>query len=247
MRTFHDRQLERWAFIDRTDAANTKLAIFVHGFRGGYLSTWGALPDMLRVNADGSVPFSQWDYTFLGYSTFDVETYLDIAALLSTQLRSALNGDPPYAHPYSQFSLIGHSLGTLGIRQLICAQALSRDTALFQAIRSVTLFGPPNEGSVLARLPTFYSVRAALRPNNPQLRMLKDWTACAWTIKKWPTPQLVMGMRDWVVGSKQAWFNQWYGDSKKRETFTNFDHRQLVKPVAWPQSQVVDVLSAALR
>jgi hypothetical protein len=44
MRDFLNRNNEQFALIRRDDGtSNTRLAIFVHGFRGNYLTTWGKM------------------------------------------------------------------------------------------------------------------------------------------------------------------------------------------------------------
>jgi hypothetical protein len=42
MLEFDNRPEELLGFLRRADQANTKLAVFVHSFFGGYLSTWAA-------------------------------------------------------------------------------------------------------------------------------------------------------------------------------------------------------------
>ena len=242
MRDFDDRSRERWALFKRKDQANTKLAIFVHGFCGGYLSTWGALPDLLYKNADTEQPFRDWDYLFLGYSTWNIDSYLDIADLLSTQMSRALKGGRQYGQPYLEISLFGHSLGTLGIRQFLCAWSFS-DPALVHAIKSVTLFGSPGEGSLLAHFAApILAVGSALTPKNPQLRMLKQWTCGARSVKTWPKPRLVIGKDDWVVGKEVCEFA---GDGEVE--FENLGHFALVKPNSWGKSSVLDLISVALK
>lgn len=196
---------------------------------------------MLYKNADTQQPFCDWDYVFLGYSTWDIDSYLDIADLLSTQMSRALKGGRPYGQPYHEISLLGHSLGTLGIRQFLCAWSFS-DPALVQAVKSVTLFGSPGEGSLLAHFaaPIFAAGRA-LKPKNPQLRMLKQWTCGAHSVKSWPQPRLVIGKEDWVVGKEACEFA---GDGKVE--FENLGHFALVKPNSWGNSIVLDLISTAL-
>src|SRR5262245_16065337 len=123
MRDLVHRDKELFALIYRSDIQNDKLAIFVHGFHGNYLTTWGGLSDQLFVGADSRPTFCDWDYVFLGYKTSDVATYLDIAQLIWDQWRKADRGDPPYKHRYNKLALLGHSLGTLGIRQAVCASS----------------------------------------------------------------------------------------------------------------------------
>src|ERR1700743_605786 len=118
MREFLNRTKERWALIRRAESPhNSQLAVFVHGFRGNYLGTWGKIPELLANLADSDADLACWDYMFLGYSTRDVTTYLDIAALISTNWRRASLGEAPHRDRYRKLALFGHSLGTLGIRQ----------------------------------------------------------------------------------------------------------------------------------
>src|ERR1044071_4972301 len=145
MREFLNRSKEYRALIRSQDKSNTQLAIFVHGFKGGYLSTWGKLPDLIQQNADTDANFQDWDFLFLGYDTRNVQTYLDIAGLICTEWDKARTGNSPYNRSYTKLALFGHSLGTLGIRQLLCAWS-HQPQGMQQAIHSVTLFGTPLNG-----------------------------------------------------------------------------------------------------
>jgi hypothetical protein len=81
--SFNDRQDERWALIRREDAPNKNLAIFVHGFRGTHLTTWGELPDFLKHHAGAESPLKEWDYLFIGYETYSIKNYLNIADIIT--------------------------------------------------------------------------------------------------------------------------------------------------------------------
>ena len=121
-RAFYDRQKEHWAFVKRTDAPNSGLVIFIHGFRGSYLSTWGQLANFLTFHSDSHKVLKTWDYLFLGYETYSIGSFLEIAAIMAGQWRLASTGAPPFdENKYSRLALFGHSLGTLGIRQMLCA------------------------------------------------------------------------------------------------------------------------------
>jgi hypothetical protein len=120
-----DRPIEKWSFIKRDDRNNKKLAIFVHGFRGDHLATWLDLPNFLFRHAGSDRQLQNWDYLFLGYETYSIGNYVAIARLISSQWERASKGLPPYGPTaYEKLALIGHSLGTLGIRQLLCASSL---------------------------------------------------------------------------------------------------------------------------
>lgn len=245
MRQIVNRSVERWAFLPSTARTNDSLAVFIHGFRGQYLDTWGRLPDQLSAHADETETFKDWDYVFLGYSTWNIETYIDIAALIRTELDAAMAGALRYGRPYKRFALFGHSLGTLAIRQLLCAASI-RGPALLQCIHSVTLFGSPTNGSGLASVALGYKVKAALEPNNPQLRMLREWCKSAFAFEQWPKSRLIVGLDDWVAKARDAWFVDWPNDQLPPVT-TGFDHRHLTKPEEWPNSHVVDYVLGGLK
>jgi hypothetical protein len=247
MRQFHNRAKEKWAFLRRTGTANNRLAIFVHGFRGNYLRTWGALPEFLEQHADSDSILSTWDYVFIGYETGHVKTYLDISSLICGESRRAVAGEPPYNQNYQKLALFGHSLGTLGIRQALCANATHGGGGILQRLHSVTLFGSPLNGSKLAFLGSlFYPIAEALRPENVQLRMLKVWCEGSFTLLPWPKVRVVLGQGDWVVGQQFAELVQWPGDLYPPEQ-TVLDHSDLVKPEDWKHSSVMDYVRSALR
>jgi pimeloyl-ACP methyl ester carboxylesterase len=244
MRDLINRPEEQWALLRRSDKSLSSLAVFVHGFVGNYLSTWGRLPELIHENADAEPPFSEWDYLFIGYSTSAVETYLDIAVRLETFLRRASSNDRALRRTYKRFALFGHSLGALGIRQFLCATVLNEK--LLEAVQSVSLFGCPIDGSPLAGFGAllFPKIASALKPDNPQLRMLRTWAKCGHMARPWPLTRLIVGGEDMVIGDKKMWFVEWPNDD--RPTMTNFDHRKLVKPIDWSKSDVVDFIGKAL-
>jgi hypothetical protein len=198
---------------------------------------------MLAENADTNEPLRNWDYLFLGYDTARIDTYIDIANKISDHWERASQGQRPYPRPYQRFALFGHSLGTLGIRQLLCAWSL-QPAAFMPQLHSATLFGVPITGSILAYLSRL-KVADALEPLNPQLRMLREWTRSAYASKPWPKVKVVVGDRDWVVGSKKAAWIDWDGDG--RRSTEALDHRALVKPDSWDDSPIVGFVESALK
>jgi pimeloyl-ACP methyl ester carboxylesterase len=246
VRELVNRPQEQWAVIRRSDGPpNSRLAVFVHGFRGNYLSTWGKIPELLQANADNDPDLAPWDFLFLGYATGAVTTYLDIAALICTKWRQAAAGDPPHRAKYDRLALFGHSLGTLGIRQVLCATS-THNGPLLEALHAVTLFGTPLNGSPLGSLGSLiYSIGDALKPENPQLRMLKVWSKGSYEQHPWPKVRVVLGQGDWVVGQQFAELVEWPGDMTPEQTVLN--HSDLVKPDAWNNCSVMDSLRTGLR
>jgi hypothetical protein len=246
MREYLNRSREQWALIRKVDETpNSSLAIFVHGFRGNYLGTWGNIPSLLEQHADRDPVFSSWDFLFVGYSTSAINSYLDIASLICTNWRQASAGDPPHRGPYSRLALFGHSLGTLGIRQALCATA-THTGGLLDRIHSVTLFGTPLNGSKLASFGSLmYSIADGLKPQNPQLRMLKVWSEGSFAHRPWPQVRVVLGQGDWVVGQEFAELARWPGDAVPDQK--PLDHSDLVKPDTWTNCGVIDYLKAGLK
>jgi hypothetical protein len=243
MRELVHRDKDHFALIRRSDRPNDRLAVFVHGFRGNYWSTWGGLPALLQNEADTKPIFQDWDYVFLGYKTSDVATYLDIAKFIWTEWRKASRGDPPYKQAYTRLALLGHSLGTLGIRQALCAHQ-QRPANMLAALHRVTYFGSPMNGSALAYLDLTTKIGDALKPGNPQLRMLKGWTEDGFVHAPWPKVRVVTGIDDKVVGYANAEIMDWAGDEP--ESQTGYDHTEMVKPNGW-NTQIVDYVEACLK
>lgn len=243
MRSYSNRPNEHWGFISNKLQSNTRLAIFIHGYRGNYLTTWGKLPDLIYRLADSDATLKKWDFLFLGYKTSNVETYLDIAKIISTQWNLASQGAAPFKNSYGQVALFGHSLGTLGIRQLLCAWTI-QPSNMINEIKSVSLFGSPINGSWLARYPVWQKIAPALAPANPQLRMLKEWNECAHGKHPWPEVKVLLGLDDKVVGHKYSTLIDWTGDDDIIQT--NLDHGDLVKPVSWKNSIIIDHIKNVL-
>jgi len=242
MRELIDRPQEHFALIRRTDTALTSLAVFIHGFRGNYLTTWGSLSQMLHADADNQAVFADWDYLFVGYDTGQVATYLDIAKVVWGQWSKASQGERPYNRNYDRLALLGHSLGTLGIRQALLAHAAQPKNFL-SALHGVSYFGSPINGSPLAKF-SFSKIAAALEPGSPQLRMLKAWCKDMYAHRPWRDVRVITGTDDAVVGYVAGELMGWDGDLPP--TQTGLDHSDLVKPRQW-NSQFFDEIHACLR
>lgn len=232
MREFSVQQHRKRALVRAPDKRNEKIAIFVHGFNGGFLKTWGELPELLVQHADGDPVLEEWDFLFIGYSTLGpagIQEFSHISGLVGTELRNALRGDLAgrTGRPYRKAALFGHSLGTLGIRELVTSVAKLPDDAL-GSLTGIGFFGSPLNGSVLAHLGQWVApIGAALRPGSREMQALRNAVTRAWNVRPWPEVQLVLGTEDMVVGPH---LHRWDGDLDPPDHHA-VDHSLICKPM----------------
>jgi pimeloyl-ACP methyl ester carboxylesterase len=125
----------------RSEGAKTAI-VFIHGFGGKAVKTWGNFPEMLAADTrlDG------WDIFNLGYNTglapdilrkiWSADPNLDeLARFLSTQAGASTLGS------YEALVLVAHSMGGL-----IAQRALLDDRSLERRVRHLFLFGTPSGG-----------------------------------------------------------------------------------------------------
>lgn len=153
-------------FYKNKQKKNTHLAVFVHGFTGNYLSTWGELPNLLQNDPR----LLHYDFLFWGYSSslfFPKENYfIDNVKQFFTQILSrhktnqrveiisqGLQIELKYLTGYDNISLIGHSLGGLIIRSYIIQNLIENrpeNIERIDKISNIILLGTPNEGLDIA-------------------------------------------------------------------------------------------------
>jgi pimeloyl-ACP methyl ester carboxylesterase len=144
------------AIWSREHARNAVL--FVHGFRGDALRTWGNFPDLL-IEEPSSRTF---DFVFYGYDAFSSELNacaVDFAKFLKTLIlnpaeisnttvpsQAARRAD----HKYTTIYLVGHSLGAVVMR-LALLQLREVIKSDLNRVRMI-LFAPAHCGAYLAKL-----------------------------------------------------------------------------------------------
>lgn len=246
MLEFIVRTDNNFALLENKSVNDSGLVIFIHGFWGGYLKTWGKIPNLLQA-VDSSVKapaiLRKWDYLFLGYKTGNVETYIDISKILKTNIEDAFKKEKPFNKKYKKITLVGHSLGTLGIRQLLCDYSI-HPNGFLNKLHNIVLLGTPINGSFLAHFPFWEKVSESLKPNNPQLRMLNSWTKTTYSFVKWPLARVVLGTDDKIVGHKYGNVITWNGDAAVR--YTGLNHKKLVQASGY-HSTFFDILINALK
>jgi triacylglycerol esterase/lipase EstA (alpha/beta hydrolase family) len=241
MYAWTNRVTDLFALQQRSDTPNDSLCILVHGFRGTYLGTWGKLPEVIRTSRKTDI-LHGWDYCYVGYETWQIATFLDIAERVGQRVTQARAGQAPFDRKYKRFAFAGHSLGTLGIRQLFCAGLLNGQIASSE-IKGAVLYGTPIAGSWMAKfssplrvkdtlvkglklwkagktpaLPNKFSIAEALKVNSPQIRMLHKWTSCANHGRQWPVIRKAYGTRDAVVHPGLRELVEWAGDDQQQYT-----------------------------
>lgn len=123
---------DRWAFfVSHSDATVKRLVVFIHGFRGEAVGTWMDFPMI-----DGHHPDHAWwaeaDLLFIGYDSTREEItgianrirkYLPKFYPLPFAPIMKICGVPArvdIATPYSELYLVGHSLGGVIARRVLC-------------------------------------------------------------------------------------------------------------------------------
>lgn len=233
-------------FYKNKQKKNTHLAVFVHGFTGNYLSTWGKLPELLLSDPR----LLHYDFLFWGYSSsllFPNENFfLDNIRQLFSQflnkhktnqrievISQGLQTELNYMDNYENISLIGHSLGGLVIRSYIIQNLIENKTVnknRIQKIDNIILLGTPNEGVDIANnkiLGLLNNQIADMGSYNEFINKLReDWVDLVFKNDdiKFKT-LMVAGEDDYFVPFEQV--TKYFRDSRE---LTKGDHITMAKP-----------------
>ncbi len=234
------------AHFKNKNLKNKNLAVFVHGFTGDYLSTWGKFPQFLTNDPR----LSHYDFLFWGYSSnlltskdnfisdnikqlfiqllnkHKTNQHIDVVAQsLQTELK--------YIEDYENITLIGHSLGGLIIRSYIIQNLIERkkeNLDRINKINQIILFGTPNEGIDMANnklLSSFNNQIYDVGSYNEFINTLREeWIELVFKDKNLGfTTLMVAGEDDYFVPFKQV--TKYFRDSRE---VTQGDHTTMVKP-----------------
>jgi pimeloyl-ACP methyl ester carboxylesterase len=165
----------------------TRLAIFLHGLDGEYISSWGRLPYILRDNADSEPSLALWDFCFIGYQTYQLRSTVDVASYLNSWVDRAVGGLHPFGRSYDTIALVGHSLGGLAIRYYLRSAACATGGSIRSVSRAI-LIGEASHGSMWGDFAKFLvyplitkPVISELTTGNGFAEQLRRWGHCAAT------------------------------------------------------------------
>lgn len=146
------------------------------------------------------------------------------------------------------------------------AYTCEHDADFLSALRTVTFFGSPLNGSPLAPyakllgladirdglgslvsgiLPGSYAIREALEPGGPQLRMLQTWNKSIRDHVPLPPVQVYQASGDQVVGPLGV-NAAWEGDQLLAMALDHTRITKLNSTAEWDNSAFVDALKTAL-
>ena len=240
-----DRSGKKALFKSR-NKSNKNLVVFIHGFTGNYLSTWGALPDLLTSDPR----LLHYDFLFWGYSSnyiFPKEDFIiDNIRQLFTQflskhktnqqvevLAQGLQTELKYLDEYDNITLVGHSLGGLVIRSYIIQnlkESKKENLERINKIDQIILFGTPNEGLSVANnklLGALNNQVYDIGSYNEFINTLREeWVELVFKNKDLKFSSLmVAGEDDYFVPYEQV--TKYFRDSRE---LTKGDHLNMVKP-----------------
>ncbi|WP_319523281.1 alpha/beta hydrolase [uncultured Desulfosarcina sp.] len=221
---FNDASAADRFFIER-DSSET-LAVFVHGFRGSHLRTWGNFAEYL--NKEDCL--KKVDFLFWGYPTRLFKKDEKIGSI-GEHFKTEFDYLPK--DKYKSMVLIAHSMGGLVVRSFIIQSLIDGKGEELSKIQHIILFGVPNDGSHIAdRFPKDLNVQIDdLKTASRFITDLrKNWIDRVYYITKNDKYHrqipvtTVVGFDDQIVTEESA--KSFFPNTEK----TDGDHFTMVKP-----------------
>jgi pimeloyl-ACP methyl ester carboxylesterase len=217
----------------RTTESNPAGMVFVHGFSGDALKTWGKFPDLLKAERR----LEGWDVYSLGYHT---GLSLDVVGIWRANPGLAMLAGLLVARAalaplkrYRSLALIAHSMGGLVVQR-----AILDSPELRSRVGYVLLFGTPSSGLQKASLFEFWKPQLKDMGDKSEfiVGLRKQWTE---KIGSLPTFELyaTAGDEDQFVPPESSILP--FPEARRR--VVRGDHLSIVKPAAVtdPSVQIV--------
>lgn len=237
--------IQKKALLKNKNFDNKNLAVFVHGFNGDYLSTWGNFPQLLMSDPK----LSSYDFMFWGYSSNLLtskekfihenikQLFIQFLSKHKTNqhievVAQGLQTELKYLEEYDNISLIGHSMGGLVIRSYIIQNLKENKKENLEKIKQIILFGTPNEGLGIANNKLLSGLNSQIHDMgsyNDFINILReDWVELVFKNKDLNFSTLmVAGEDDHFVPFEQV--TKYFRDSRE---LTQGDHETMVKPAS---------------
>jgi len=133
------------------------LVVFVHGFNGKSVETWGKFPELIRNNSD----FINADVVFYGYESLKAQANNSALRFYNSLLKFTDNSPNEWGihrdfvkqdFKYSKILIVAHSLGAIVVRRaLLLAQS---ETKNWLKNCEMVLFAPAHRGARIQKLVT---------------------------------------------------------------------------------------------
>ncbi len=153
--------------FDNPHGETDSAVVFVHGFTGAGVETWGNFPDILRSHPElGRFDFFFWQYPTELHLKYAVTKWFWEAnpgiETLGDRLRALLEDTIGSAQDYEEIKLVAHSMGGLVVQTYVVEELrrlregiTAPDDTLLHRINEIVLFATPSGGLRKARFGGF--------------------------------------------------------------------------------------------
>jgi tetratricopeptide (TPR) repeat protein len=198
--------------------------VFVHGFTGDGVGTWGDFPKILQDDPElGEFDCFYWQYPSKLKLSYAVTKWIwqndPGIKTLGDGLRALLNDTVAASHDYSEIKLVAHSMGGLVVQAYVVEElrriregTLELGESMLRKVNEIVLFASPSGGLRKARFGRFLKNQIAdMSDAGPFITNLRqEWTAQVDNRRNESNPlasfrlTAVAGMRDRFVPPESA-------------------------------------------
>ncbi len=210
--------------FENTHNKTESAVVFVHGFTGGGVGTWGDFPTILQNDPElGRFDCFYWQYPSKLKLTYAVTKWFwendPGIETLGDGLRALLNDTIAAVHDYDEIKLVAHSMGGLVVQAYVVEELrriregrLSADDSMLSKINEIVLFASPSGGLLKARFGGFLKKQIGDMSDIGQFvtNLRTEWTSQIDDHRQEPDPlaafrlTVVAGMKDRFVPPESA-------------------------------------------